>query len=70
MAVSHSFLDRIYTKDDARIFLHKLVNSQVFIGNPEEHLVDSEHVDLPPADQGSDSDVSAVCNLDMSVADM
>jgi len=70
LAVSPSFPYRVFTKDELRIFLQRLVNSQIFIGNHDERLVDAEPAALRAADHDSKLDLSAVCNSDMPITNM
>lgn len=64
LPVSHAFPDHISTKDDIRIFLVKLMNAQVFVGSHDEHLMDTEPVEIPvlPVEHRSGLELGAVCN--------
>jgi len=68
LPVSHSFPARISTQDEVTTMLQQLVNSQVFAGNPTEHMNDQRPVEPTLVDDCLVLGDSATCNPDTSVA--
>jgi len=70
LPVSHSFPDRVCTRDEVTTVLRQLTNSHVFAGNPNELSVHTKPAHRTPVDDSLELDLSAVCNLDTSVTDV
>ena len=66
--VSHSFPDRIRTRDNVITILQQLENAGIFVGNAGDHSVEVKSVDS--LDEPRELDVSAACNPETSVTDM